>query len=182
MDRERAVERLERSVASDSLRKHCIATAAIMRGLAERLGEDADLWETIGMLHDIDYELVDGDMTRHGVAGAALLRDEGADEEVCVAVERHNHLLFGPYTRPVDLALQSADSISGFLIACALVKGGAITEVTPRTVKKKLKDRTFAAGCARDRIAAVDGLVEAPEFYEIAISALVGRKDALGLR
>ncbi len=182
MDREDACEVLRRYVGSDSLRKHCIATAAIMRGLAVHFGEDADLWEAIGILHDVDYETVGGDMTRHGVEGAALLRQEGFPEEICRAVERHNHLLYGPYTQTVDRSLQSADSISGFLIACALVKGGAIAAVTPGTVKKKLKDRTFAAGCERDRIASVNGLIDPTLFYEIAIVSLAGRRDELGLR
>lgn len=182
MDRQEALALLGRHVASDSLRAHCIATAAVLRGLAETFGEDADLWEVIGILHDIDYEAVGGDMKRHGVEGAALLRQEGLSEEVCLAVERHNHTLYGPYTGRLDLALQSADSISGFLIACARVKGGAITGVTPKTVKKKLKEKTFAAGCERERIAAVNGLIEPEEFYEVAIASLVTRKDELGLR
>lgn len=182
MDRDEALALLEQHVQSDSLRMHCIATAAVLRGLADAFGEDADLWEVIGILHDIDYESIGGDMTRHGVEGAALLREKGLPEEVCLAVERHNHTLYGPYTERLDLALQAADSISGFLIACARVKGGAITTVTPKTVKKKLKERTFAAGCERERIAAVNGFMEPEEFYSLAIASLVARKDELGLR
>ncbi|WP_298668300.1 HDIG domain-containing metalloprotein [uncultured Methanofollis sp.] len=182
MDRQEALALLGRHVRSDSLRMHCIATAAVLRGLADAFGEDADLWEVTGILHDIDYEAVGGDMSRHGVEGATLLREEGLPEEVCLAVERHNHTLYGPYTEKIDIALQSADSISGFLIACARVKGGAITGVTPKTVKKKLKEKTFAAGCARERIAAVNGLIDPEEFYRIAIASLVARKDELDLR
>ncbi|WP_342676226.1 HDIG domain-containing metalloprotein [Methanofollis sp. UBA420] len=182
MDRDEALTLLNRHVASDSLRMHCIATAAVLLGLAETFGEDADLWEVIGILHDIDYETIGGDMNRHGIEGAALLRQEGLPEVICLAVERHNHILYGPYTERLDLALQSADSISGFLIACARVKGGAITDVTPKTVKKKLKEKAFAAGCERERIAAVNGLVEPEEFYRIAIASLAARKDELGLR
>ncbi|MDD4255425.1 MAG: HDIG domain-containing protein [Methanofollis sp.] len=182
MDRDEALVLLGRHVASDSLRTHCIATATILRGLADAFGEDADLWEVIGILHDIDYEAFGGDMNRHGIEGAALLRGEGLPEEVCLAVERHNHLLFAPYSERLDLSLQAADSISGFLIACARVKGGAITDVTPKTVKKKLKEKAFAAGCERERIAAVNSLMEAGEFYEIAIASLAARKDELGLR
>ncbi|QYZ78362.1 HDIG domain-containing protein [Methanofollis formosanus] len=182
MDRDHALALLGRHVTSESLTRHCIATAAVMRGLAEALDEDTDLWETIGILHDIDFEAVGEDMTRHGIEGARILRDEGLPEEVCRGVERHNHTLFGPYTEPLDLALQSADSISGFIIACALVKGGAVTDVTPKTVKKKMKDRTFAAGCARERIAAVESLMDLPDFYQVAIDAVAGHKEELGLR
>lgn len=182
MDRDEALALLGQYVQSDSLRRHCIATAAVLRGLADAFGEDANLWEVIGILHDIDYEAVGGDMTRHGVEGAALLREKGLPEEVCLAVERHNNTLYGPYTERLDLALQAADSISGFLIACARVKGGAITAVTQKTVKKKLKERTFAAGCDRERIAAVNGLMEPEKFYSLAIASLAARKDELGLR
>ncbi|TAJ44649.1 HDIG domain-containing metalloprotein [Methanofollis fontis] len=182
MDRKGALDLLDRYVSSPSLRNHCIATAAVMRALADRLDEDADLWETIGILHDIDYEVVDGDMERHGPEGAAILGREGIDEKICSAVERHNHLLHAPYTSRLDLCLQTADSISGLVIACALVKGGAVEEVSPRSVRKKLKDRSFAAGCDRDRIAAATAFIDADDLYAIAIASVVSVKTELGLR
>ncbi|WP_243668412.1 HD domain-containing protein [Methanoculleus chikugoensis] len=127
-----ALALLRRYVTSPSHIIHSHATAAIMRKVAEQLGEDAATWEVIGLLHDIDYDVVGGgDMERHGVEGYRILVENGVPEEIADVVRRHNHMLFGDYVRPVEVALQAADSASGLIIACALVKGGAIDEVTP---------------------------------------------------
>ncbi len=183
MNRNEALSLLKEYVKDEKLVKHCIATAAIMHEIAEELGEDADRWEVIGILHDIDYEMVGGDMQKHGPTGYDILKKHGVSEEIAEVVKRHNHTLFGDYERPVEIALQAADSISGLIIACALVKGGKITEVTPKTVKKKFKEKCFAAGCDRDRIRMIEKLgFELPVFYEIAIRGLVRVKDELGLQ
>ncbi len=173
---------LKKYVKDEKLIKHCIATAAIMRELASELGEDENLWYKIGILHDIDYEIVQGDMNKHGLVAEEILRKEGVEEEVIEVVKRHNHLLFGDYEKPVEIALQAADSISGLIIACALVKGGKITEVTPKTVRKKFKEKSFAAGCDRNRIKMIEKLMDLEKFYEIAIRALTKVKDDLGLK
>ncbi|AEA47654.1 HDIG domain-containing metalloprotein [Archaeoglobus veneficus] len=182
MQRDEALSILKKYVKDEKLVKHCIATAAIMREVAEELGENADKWELIGILHDIDYEVVEGDMQKHGPTGYEILKEHGVDEEIAEVVKRHNHTLFGDYEKPVEIALQAADSVSGLIIACALVKGGKITDVTPKTVKKKFKEKSFAAGCDRDRIRQAERLgFELPKFYEIAIRGLVKVKDELGL-
>jgi len=142
------LEVLRRYVSEDSLIKHCIAVAAIMREVARELNEDEELWWKLGLLHDIDYELTKGDMSKHGVLGEEILLKEGFSE-IAELVKRHNHVLFGDYEKPIEIALQAADSISGLIIACALVKDGKITEVTAKTVKKKFKEKSFAAGCER---------------------------------
>jgi len=159
-------------VTSETLIEHCVATGAIMRAVAPHLNEDPDLFETIGILHDIDYEIVSGDMERHGIVGADMLLMAGVSEEIADAVRRHNHHLFSGHSTPVDLCLQSADSISGLIIACALVKGGAIEEVTVKTVKKKMKDKGFAAGCDRERIRAVEPLMDLDRFIRSAIEGV----------
>jgi len=183
MNRDEALSLLKKYVKDRKLVKHCIATAAIMREVAEELGKDAEKWEVIGILHDIDYEIVEGDMQKHGPTGYEILRQHGVNEEIAEVVKRHNHTLFGEYERPVEIALQAADSVSGLIIACALVKGGKITEVTPKTVKKKFKEKCFAAGCDRSRIRMIEKLgFELPRFYEIAIRGLVKVKDELGLQ
>ncbi|MBN1195648.1 MAG: HDIG domain-containing protein [Methanomicrobiaceae archaeon] len=183
MNREDAVALLHRYVSSDALRKHCSATAAVMKQIGAYLGEDADRWEVIGILHDIDYERVGEDMERHGPEGYRLLRENGVDEEIAEIVKRHNHMLYGPsYEAPVEISLQAADSVSGLVIACALVKGGAVTDVSPKTVKKKFKEKSFAAGCDRDRIALIDSLMDRQTLYELAIAGITSIRDELGLR
>ena len=151
-----------------------------MREVAKELGEDENLWWRIGILHDIDYDLVKGDMERHGIVGAEILKKEGHDD-IAEIVKRHNHMLFGDYEKPVEIALQAADSISGLIIACALVKKGRISDVTVKTVKKKFKEKSFAAGCDRNSIRMIEKLMPLEKFYEIAIRALQGVKDDLGL-
>ncbi|MDD5418439.1 MAG: HDIG domain-containing protein [Methanomicrobiaceae archaeon] len=181
MEKSEARELLHRYVKSDALIAHSLATAAIMREVARHLGEDAGLWETIGLLHDIDYEVTGGDMQRHGPAGYDILRAHGVSEEIAEIVRRHNHTLFTGHDTPVEIALQAADSVSGLIIACALVKGGKLSEVTPKTVRKKYKDKAFAAGCERERIRAIEPLMDMNTFYELAIAGLRGIGDELGL-
>lgn len=172
---------LKKYVSDEKLIKHCISTAAIMREVAKELGEDEEKWWKIGVLHDIDYELVSGDMSKHGVIGYEILKKENVDDEIAEVVKRHNHNLFSDYEKPVEIVLQAADSISGLIIACALVKGGKIDEVTPNTVKRKFKERTFAAGCSRERIKLIEKIMPLEKFYEIAINGLRKVKRELGL-
>ncbi len=172
---------LKKYVKDEKLIKHCIATAAIMRNVARELKENEDLWWRIGILHDIDYEIVEGDMKKHGIVGAEILKKEGYDDDIVEVVKRHNHMIFGDYEKPIEIALQAADSISGLIIACALVKKGRISDVTVKTVKKKFKEKSFAAGCDRDRIRLIEKLMPLERFYEISIKALQDVKDDLGL-
>ena len=173
---------LKEHVQKESLVGHCRATAAIMRATAEALGEDADLWEKIGILHDIDFEEVGEDMERHGDVGAEILLLAGLGEEVAGPVRRHNYMKYGDTDTPVDNALTAADNISGLVIACAMVKGGSVSDVTAKTVKKKFKEKSFAAGCNRDRIKRIEGYMELPEYYALSVAALQGIKEDLGLR
>ncbi|HJJ35781.1 MAG TPA: HDIG domain-containing protein [Methanocorpusculum sp.] len=182
MDKSEALQLLKEHVKSESLLHHCLSTAAVMKGLAKELGEDADLWECIGILHDIDYEEINEDMNLHGVRGAEILKAAGVSETIHEPVRKHNHLLFGgTYTEKVDICLQTADSVSGLIIACAKVKGGCVSEVAVKSVVKKYKTPAFAAGCDRNRIASTDSLIEREKMYDIAIREIVEIKDSLGL-
>ncbi len=181
MERGGAILLLQEHVAKESLIGHCRATAAIMRATAETLGEDADLWEITGILHDIDYEEVDEDMERHGDVGARMLLAAGLGEEVAGPVRRHNYVKHGDSDTLVDAALTAADNISGLVIACAMVKGGSVSDVTAKTVKKKVKDKAFAAGCNRDRIRKIEAYMELPDYYALSVAALQGIKEDLGL-
>ncbi len=172
---------LTKYIKNDKLIKHCIATSAIMRELAKELGEDEERWALIGLLHDIDYEIVGGDMNRHGIVGSEILKNEGFDDDFCEIVKHHNYYLFEP-KRKEEIALVASDNISGLIIACALVKDKKITAVTPKTVREKFKEKSFARGCNREMIAKIEELgISLDRFFEIAIKALVGVKDELGL-
>ena len=181
MNREDALGIMTSFLEKESLRNHCLATAAIMKALALRIGGDPDQWEMIGLLHDIDYEVVGGDMQRHGNEGYQMLLDRGLGEEIAGAVRRHNDILHGKSEELVDVALQSADNISGLIIACAAVKGGRITEVTEKTIRKKFKERSFAAGCRRENVEDITRFMELSEFFSLSLAALQGIRSELGL-
>lgn len=183
MDRNSALDLLRMHVREDTLVKHCIATGAIMKTVATPLGGDPALWEVIGILHDIDFEEVQGDMQRHGVAGAAILESAGLSGEIPAIVAAHNHFIYdGPYEQPVEIALQAADSASGLIIACALVKGRSLSDVSVKTITKKAKEKSFAAGCDRDRIALISPLMDLPVFYDHALRGMMEVRQDLGLR
>ncbi|MBP1927508.1 putative nucleotidyltransferase with HDIG domain [Methanolinea mesophila] len=181
MERRLALELLSRYVHKESLYRHCIATAAVMRETAAYLGQDQEEWETIGILHDIDFESIDEDMQRHGVEGYRILKEEGFDERIALPVRNHNDLLFGVSDEPVDRVLQAADNVSGLVIACALVKGGKISEVTTKSIQKKFKEKSFAAGCRREMVRRIEPLMDLPTFFGLALKGLTGVKDELGL-
>jgi len=120
-------------------------------------------------------------MDRHGIEGHRILIENGVPEEIADVVRRHNHTLFSDYVRPVEIALQAADSVSGLIIACALVKGGVVSEVTPRTVKKKFKEKSFAAGCERERIRMIESLMDMETFFRLAIEGIMDIRTDIGL-
>jgi putative nucleotidyltransferase with HDIG domain len=182
MERSDAISLLRRHVTDENLIKHCLATGAVMKALALHLNEDASLWELTGILHDIDFQEIGGDMQQHGARGRDILLQHGFDPDFADVVLRHNHFLHGgTYERRVEIGLQAADSVSGLVIACALVKGGNLSAVTAKTVAKKSKERSFAAGCDRNRIALIQTVMDLPLFYDVAIQGLMTIRDELGL-
>jgi putative nucleotidyltransferase with HDIG domain len=183
MDRTAAVSLIRDHIRDEHLVRHCLATGAVMKHAARHLGEDEQRWERIGILHDIDFEEIGGDMQRHGVTGAEILICNGRSPEDAAIVRRHNHFLFGgTYSQPVEIVLQAADSASGLVIACGLVKGGSLSDVSVKTITKKAKEKSFAAGCDRDRIALVAPIIPLPEFYGVALAGLMEIREELGLR
>jgi putative nucleotidyltransferase with HDIG domain len=183
MYRNESLDLLRNYVSDKNLILHCIATAAVMKSVASKFSADPNEWEMIGLLHDIDYSLVGQDLKRHGEEGYVILIKSGIPERIAHIVKRHNYYIYnGCYEEPVEIALQAADNASGLIIACALVKQGKLSEVTPSTVKKKFKEKTFAAGCNRDQIKLIEPLLGLEEFYGIAIQGLLSVKDELMLK
>jgi len=182
MERSAAVALLHRYVQGDGLTRHCLATGAIMKSVAGFFSQDPARWEEIGILHDIDFEYVKEDMQQHGTVGAQLLKSAGVPGDMGEIVRRHNHFLHtGTYESPVEITLQAADSASGLIIACALVKGGRLSDISVKTITKKAKERSFAAGCDRSRIALIAPLMEIPKFYEYALAGMMEIRTELGL-
>ena len=144
-------------VESESLRKHCYAVADSMKHFAQLRGEDADLWEAVGLLHDMDYErhpnLERSSTDGHPFVGVAWLRDNGWSEEVCRAILSHADYSGVRPETPMEKTLRAVDELSGFVVAVALVRPTkSIQDVDLASVKKKMKDKAFARAVNREEI------------------------------
>ena len=114
--------------------------------------------------------------------GVQLLRTAGIPDDISEIIKHHNHFLHtGTYHSPVEISLQAADSASGLIIACALVKGGRLSEVSVKTITKKAKEKFFAAGCDRTRIALILTVMEIQLFNEYALAGMMEIRGKLGL-
>ncbi len=144
-------------VQSESLRKHCYAVADSMKHFAQMRGEDPDLWEAVGLLHDMDYErhpnLERSPTEGHPFVGVAWLREHGWSEEVCRAILSHADYANVSRETPLERTLYAVDELSSFVIAVALVRPTkSIHDVDVRAVKKKMKDKAFARAVNREDI------------------------------
>jgi len=153
MTREDAWNLLCEYVKDESLRKHSLAVEASMRHYAGKLGGDVEQWGVVGLLHDFDYERWPNPPD-HSREGAKILRERGVDEEIVGAVLSHAtwNLDEFPRDRPIRKALAAVDELSGFLVACALVRPTRLEGLEPKSVKKKMKTPSFAAAVNRDDI------------------------------
>src|SRR5437867_8223053 len=154
---DRALAILHQWVHSESLRKHCYAAADSMKHSAALRGADADLWEAIGLLHDMDYErhpnLERSPTKGHPFVGVAWLRENGWSEEICRAILSHAEYSGVSRETPLEKTLYAVDELSGFVIAVGLVRPTkSIHDVDLAAAKKKMKDKAFARAGNRDDI------------------------------
>jgi putative nucleotidyltransferase with HDIG domain len=155
---ENALKILQQWVQSESLRKHCYAVADSMKYFAQLRGEDPDLWEAAGLLHDMDYEkhpnLERSATEGHPFVGVAWLRQNGWSEQVCRAILSHADYSGVIPETPLEKTLRAVDELSGFVVAVALVRPTKnINDVDLAAVKKKMKDKAFARAVNREEIA-----------------------------
>src|SRR5215831_13783610 len=175
-------------IQSESLRKHCYAVADSMKHFAQVRGEDADLWEAVGLLHDMDYErhpnLERCATEGHPFVGVAWLRANGWSDEVCRAILSHADYSGVSRETPLEKTLYAVDELSGFVVAVALVRPTkSIHDVDVRAVKKKMKDKAFARAVNRDDIVHGAEQLGMPVDEVIAqvIAALQDDAERLGL-
>ncbi|MBS7637363.1 HD domain-containing protein [Candidatus Bathyarchaeota archaeon] len=170
---EEALDRVRLHVRNANLVKHMIAVSSIMRGLAERLGEEPELWGAVGMLHDIDYEEVGEDWERHGLLSAEMVSDI-LPEEALHAIKAHNQMTGVKAERRMDVALIAADALSGLVVATALMMPGKrLEEVKVSSLRRKFKDGSFARGVSRDNIMRCEELgIKLDEFFEIGLGSM----------
>jgi putative nucleotidyltransferase with HDIG domain len=183
ISRERAWETLTKYTKSESLLRHALAVEAAVAGYARRFGEDEELWRACALLHDFDYE-VHPTLDKHPQDGAPILRDEGWPEEVVETVLSHAEHLSLPRDTLLKRTLFACDELAGFVHACGLVRPDGIETLEPRSVKKKLKQPSFAAGVNRDdvRKGAEELGIELDEHIANVIESMRPVAGELGLR
>ena len=188
MLRERALSTLHEWVESESLRRHCYAVADSMRHFAECRGGEGELWETVGLLHDMDYERhpnqEQNPSTGHPFVGVQYLREHGWSEEICRAILAHADYSGVARETPLERTLYAVDELSGFVMAVARVRPSkSIHEVDVASVKKKMKDKAFARAVNRDDITSGAAELGMPldELIAGVIAALRADAERLGL-
>ena len=181
--RERAWDTLTRYTRSEALLRHALAVEAAVRAYARKLGGDEEFWGATALLHDFDYE-IHPTLDKHPQDGAAILREEGYPEELIDSVLSHAEHLQLPRDTDLKKALFACDELAGFVHACGLVRPDGIETLTPKSVKKKLKQPSFAAGVHRDEVYAGAELlcVDFDEHLETVIDAMKPISGELGLR
>lgn len=185
MTRDQNLALVREFTANPSLVKHMLSVEAAMRACARKLGEDEELWGTVGLLHDFDYEKYP-EITEHTLRGAEILRQRGYPEVVVRAILAHNEHngLNLPRETVLEKGLVACDELCGFITAVALVKPGrSLDEVTADSVVKKMKDKAFARQVNREEIrrGAEEFGVELREHVAFVIEAMKSIAPELGL-
>ncbi len=182
MNREEALELLKQHIENPKLMNHCIAVGAIMKALARKFGEDAEKWEVLGILHDIDYEKTKSIPEKHGLLARELLEGK-VDEEIIKAIERHNPMTGNVPETLIEKALISADAVSGLIVATALVMPSrTLKEVRVESLISKFKQKDFARAVPRENILKCEEIgLSLEEFLEISLNALKEIRGELGL-
>jgi putative nucleotidyltransferase with HDIG domain len=183
MNREDVFNSVRANVENENLIKHMLATEAIMRALARRFGEDEEEWGLTGLLHDIDVELTQGDMNSHSKLGSDLVRELGASAAMAHAILCHNERHGVVCETKLDKSLFCADPLTGLIIASALVRPDKkLAGLEAGSVKKKFKEKGFAAGANREQIALCSEIgLELDEFIALGLEAMKEIAADLGL-
>jgi putative nucleotidyltransferase with HDIG domain len=178
-----AWETLTRYTKSEALLRHALAVEASTASYASRFGGDEELWRVTALLHDFDYE-IHPTLDKHPQDGAPILREEGYTEEVIDGILSHANHLSVPRDTPLKRSLFACDELSGFVHACGLVRPTGLVGLEPKSVKKKLKQPSFAAGVSREDVYEGAELLELDLDEHIAnvIAALQPIAGELGLR
>ncbi len=183
IDRQSALALLAEQKTPPSLLQHALASEAIMRALAQHFGEDEDLWGLTGLLHDLDYPATAEDAARHGLDTAEMLTGQLPDEAL-TAICAHNAEMngaAGPASR-FDYALRCGETVTGLISAAALMRPTGMEGMEVKSIKKKMKDKAFAASVCRDNIRqCAEAGLELDAFLALSIEAMRAHAAELGL-
>ncbi len=179
--RAESIELVKENVKNKNLVNHMIGVGAIMKGLAEHFSEDAQLWEVVGILHDVDYETFGEDFANHGAKSAEMVKDILPDEAI-KAIRSHNPLTGYNAESRFDIALLAADAISGLIVANALVRPNRMEGMKAKSIKKRMKDKSFARQVSRENVLKCEEIdIPFSEFATIAIKAMDSVAIEIGL-
>lgn len=167
--------------APEHLLVHALETEAVMRALALRLGENPDIWGLTGLLHDLDYPQTKDTPEKHGLLTADALAGKLPDEAV-EAIKRHNEVNGNQPRTHFDFALRCAETVTGLIHTAALVRPTRMQGMEAKSLKKKMKDKAFAASVCRETITECEKLgLELGDFLTLAIAAVTGIQAEAGL-
>lgn len=183
MDRATNLALLNEYVQNPALQRHMFAVEAGLRAYAVKYGEDAEKWATVGLLHDFDYERWPNPPD-HPLQGSVILKQRGYSDEIIYAIKSHaDYLPDCPRVSRLDKALYACDELCGFVVACALMRPARLDGMTAKSVRKKMKQASFAAAVSRDDIVrgAADLGVDLDEHITFLIGALAAIAPELDL-
>jgi putative nucleotidyltransferase with HDIG domain len=179
--RDESLDLIMQHVKNKNLVNHMIAVSAIMKRLAEHFDEDAELWEAVGLLHDIDYEATSDDFSRHGLVSAEMVADL-LPEEGIHAIRSHNEMTGFKAESKLDISLFAADALSGMIVAGALVRPTKLEGMKASSIRRRMKDKSFARQVSRENIMRCEEIgIPLSEFLTMGIEAMqsVGREIGL---
>ena len=187
--REQAIELLKSMPQSESDMNHYLESEAIMRALAEKLGEDVEYWGMLGLLHDIDWAFTRDNWAEHCTKAVEILKEKGFSDEFINDVQSHGYgydaipaLKEKKREKKIEHALAASETLTGIIYAYALLKGRKISDMGVKGLKKKFKDKRFAANCNREIIKEIENIgLSLDEFFELAVNAIKGIAGQIGL-
>jgi len=183
-NRETALVLLHQHVKNEKMIFHCLASEAVMRGLARKLGRDEEKWGLAGLLHDLDVEITNADAAIHGTQTEVLLKDYPVDEDILDAIRMHNEYSSGrERSTEFQFALAAGETITGLIFATTYVyPDKKLASVKPKSVVKRMKEKMFAASVKRENILECEKIgIPIDEFAALAISAMLPTAEDMGL-
>ncbi len=190
LDRDKAIDFLKKLDNETTSMNHYIASGAIMRNLAAFFAEDKDYWELIGLLHDIDWAYTKNNIENHCIKCVQILREIGFDNNFIEVVQSHGYgldtipdLKHKSRSSRIEYSLASAETITGLIYAYALMRDNKISDMNVKGLRKKFKDKIFAATCDRELIKEIEKTgIDLDTFFELSINAMSNVKDEIGLK
>jgi len=184
LDRNKAVELLHTYIKNEKMIFHSLASEAVMKGLARRLGRDEEKWAMAGLLHDLDVEITHAEPTVHGTQTEVLLKDYNVDPEILDAIRMHNECSSGKERHTeFQHALAAGETITGLVFATTYVyPDRKLSSVKPKSVVKRMKAKAFAASVSRENILECEKIgIPLPEFAALTITSMLPVADQIGL-